>query len=386
DYFPLKAIIDLLFFFQLLRILQLIVVQCRADVFFLDWERPANGGKAGASAADSGGGAIGGKAAGGGASVWRQLFVANEWNELQAARRTDRRFTLMWLTFLLLGLDLQYTATSQPDLADLDAGRLNPALRFASTTFWWLMLGLGQWLWRWAVAERYLGEPPEQRFIDMATMAKISTVILDERYHGYYLHCRSPYPRAEVSMAEMVAQLSKEEAGLTTDRGLHACPPDLQTFELFVTDTWRRKYDRLYAAVLQPYDGGAARWRSTWGGPVAGGHGGNGSGNGGNGRSGAGGGGGGTGSGSGGGISCLMCQCGQQTAPTERMVAAARDLSMFVQGFVEQGYAREELRLSYREPAWWDRLLGAPPDMRQLQRSPCILYPDRRSDFARLTF
>ena len=26
-------------------------------------------------------------------------------------------------------------------------------------------------------------------------MAKVSVLILDERYHGWYLHCRSPYPR-----------------------------------------------------------------------------------------------------------------------------------------------------------------------------------------------
>lgn len=26
-------------------------------------------------------------------------------------------------------------------------------------------------------------------------MAKVSVLILDEKYHGWYLHCRSPYPR-----------------------------------------------------------------------------------------------------------------------------------------------------------------------------------------------
>lgn len=33
------------------------------------------------------------------------------------------------------------------------------------------------------------------RFVDLATMAKISVLILDEKFHGWYLHCRSPYPR-----------------------------------------------------------------------------------------------------------------------------------------------------------------------------------------------
>lgn len=36
------------------------------------------------------------------------------------------------------------------------------------------------------------------RFVDLATMAKVSVLILDEKYHGWYLHCRSPYPRVSV--------------------------------------------------------------------------------------------------------------------------------------------------------------------------------------------
>ena len=34
------------------------------------------------------------------------------------------------------------------------------------------------------IAERFLGEPPERLFIDFCTIAKISVVVLDEKYHG----------------------------------------------------------------------------------------------------------------------------------------------------------------------------------------------------------
>lgn len=37
-----------------------------------------------------------------------------------------------------------------------------------------------------------------RRFVDLATMAKVSVLILDEKYHGWYLHCRSPYPRVSI--------------------------------------------------------------------------------------------------------------------------------------------------------------------------------------------
>lgn len=36
-------------------------------------------------------------------SVWRTILVANEWTELQCTRKTDIRFTLFFLGFVLLG-------------------------------------------------------------------------------------------------------------------------------------------------------------------------------------------------------------------------------------------------------------------------------------------
>lgn len=31
------------------------------------------------------------------------------------------------------------------------------------------------------------GEPPERLFVDFCTIAKISVIVLDEKYHGYYV-------------------------------------------------------------------------------------------------------------------------------------------------------------------------------------------------------
>lgn len=32
-------------------------------------------------------------------------------------------------------------------------------------------------------------------------MAKVSVLVLDEKYHGWYLHCRSPYPRVSFDLS-----------------------------------------------------------------------------------------------------------------------------------------------------------------------------------------
>lgn len=55
--------------------------------------------------------------------------------------------------------------------------------------------------------------------------------------------------KADVAMDTMSEQLDKEEAGLTTDRGLEGCVPGVQAFELFITATFRKKYDKVCCSL-----------------------------------------------------------------------------------------------------------------------------------------
>lgn len=58
-------------------------------------------------------------------SVWRTLFVANEWNELQTLKRISIAFTVLWIAFFMRGLGLEYLATGQPNSKDLSSGPTN---------------------------------------------------------------------------------------------------------------------------------------------------------------------------------------------------------------------------------------------------------------------
>ena len=46
-------------------------------------------------------------------------------------------------------------------------------LRFANTTFFWLLISYGQYLLKYLVYEQFFVEPPEQLFIDFCTIAKV---------------------------------------------------------------------------------------------------------------------------------------------------------------------------------------------------------------------
>jgi meckelin len=95
-----------------------------------------------------------------------------------------------------------------------------------------------------------MSEPPEQVFIDVCTIAKVSLFALQERYWGFYVHCRSPYPQADDSMEEIVNHLKQEEAGLMVERTLDGGPPNVQSFEIFVTDELRKRYDNVFLSSL----------------------------------------------------------------------------------------------------------------------------------------
>ena len=89
-------------------------------------------------------------------------------NTRQNTRKTDSTFTIFFVLFLFVGCDLQYVATPQPNINDLSVGDVNPVLRFAHTTLWFLIIEAAQLLWNWAIWERYVDEPLPQMFRDVS--------------------------------------------------------------------------------------------------------------------------------------------------------------------------------------------------------------------------
>lgn len=84
------------------QVLGMVWRQSHADVFLIDWES-AHGtllGKEGAPEAEAP------------VSVWRTIFVANELNELQAARLTRPSLSLVLVLTFMLGLDFERCAQS----------------------------------------------------------------------------------------------------------------------------------------------------------------------------------------------------------------------------------------------------------------------------------
>ena len=127
------------FALKLIDVFHVILLQCSYDIFFIDWERPKANADRDPEASLVGGSmtrpilppirppTAAGKKPGVTAvqmdkpmkdaldsqnmvSCWRTLFVANEWNELQAYRKTSVTLQLVFALFLLKVINLEELA------------------------------------------------------------------------------------------------------------------------------------------------------------------------------------------------------------------------------------------------------------------------------------
>lgn len=178
--------------------------------------------------------------------------MANEWSELATVRRVSTALTYVSLSLILVSLNQRWVASPRPTTSDLsvdESQNLNPALQFAVAAFWFLILVIGQLAYVYLIAERFIEPSPVLRFVDLCTVAKISMVVLDERYHGFYLHCDAPYDFADGDMRQLVLSLTDEAGTVRAGRGLIGAPADAQdaqAFELFLPMVWRRLFDSFY--------------------------------------------------------------------------------------------------------------------------------------------
>ncbi|KAJ3285757.1 Meckelin [Borealophlyctis nickersoniae] len=211
--------------------------QCTSAVFFLDWEKSRGRLLTVANEQTPRPAPV---------SVWRTIFMANHWTSLQTCRRINVELSLIAMYFILSGLGLRYTATSQPNLKDLSPGPTHPILIFAIDSMIWVALVSIQFLYRVILHDRFY-KNRLLNFIDILSLSNVSLLVFDETCHGYYVHGRSVHPNADTDVGELNANLRKEESDMVPRRGLQ--DTDQQSFELFAQRNLRTTFDKIYGQV-----------------------------------------------------------------------------------------------------------------------------------------
>jgi meckelin len=235
DYTLFRTLLVYTFFAKAIELFSMLIRQATADIFLIDWESPRSSDPESGIKKSS-------------VSVWRKLFITNEWNDLQKEQSISIELTLFLILFFLRGLSLEYLATQQPSVTNLDssAAPINIVLRFAVTTFFWLAICYAQLILQRLVYARFVHDQAAN-FVDLVSAANISVLVLDEPYHGYYIHGRTVHEHADTSMEEMREQLLKEQLGLVKPRGLSG---DNEAFEVYFSRDFRTRYDEIFTTRL----------------------------------------------------------------------------------------------------------------------------------------
>lgn len=124
----------IVFMLQALNLTKRLSDQCKVEIFFLDWEQakiaPAENLYDHPKQVP--------------VSVWRSIFMSNEWAKLQTFRFCNIEFCLIGVLILLEGLRWKNGGTAKPNLNDLSDGTLNPILLFSMDIICWIIFVIGQ--------------------------------------------------------------------------------------------------------------------------------------------------------------------------------------------------------------------------------------------------
>ncbi|CAF4599618.1 unnamed protein product [Rotaria sp. Silwood1] len=227
-----KILFIVSFILKTIDIIHLIIQQTTIDIFFIDWERPKSVNSNTVSA-------------------WRTCFVANEFNEIQTFRRIHVPFHLFFALFLLKVINLENIALVDTNIILFPSSpAANYTMEYDSVfrigTAFLVLLGTAfiQYFVYIIIYQRLIGDKI-LNFVDLCSVSNISVFILDQNYHGYYIHGRSPHGIADVNIRDMLMNLERESKSMSSTRGLQANSTE-QIFIMKINRIFRAQYDLLF--------------------------------------------------------------------------------------------------------------------------------------------
>ncbi|CAF1256162.1 unnamed protein product [Adineta steineri] len=224
----IKFFLIISFVLKTIDIIHLIVRQTRIEIFFMDWERT--------------------KIDYHKISVWRTNFVANEFNEIQTYRRINVTLKLFFVLFFLKVVNLEslscvnneFTLSTSPT----NCTEYNPIFRTGIGFITLSGTSIIQYLAFTLFYQRIIADKIIN-FIDLCSVSNISVFILDQYYHGYYIHGRSPHGKTDVNIKEIIMNLHREENQTIGTRGLQD-NSDEQIFIMKINRNFRKQYELLF--------------------------------------------------------------------------------------------------------------------------------------------
>ena len=176
--------------------------------------------------------------------AWRLLHVANQFHALECRRNISFYFGYCFLLMLYYFKDIgwQYGEQHVPIPKPVEYAENNYILRHCITTSVIGIVGACMFLFRFLV---HCWLPyKETEFVDLCSVANISVFILNEKLHGYYVHGKSIYGKADLNLWQLYQNLDSEGQNIQKERGISN--EDQQDFEMYISVQMREIYEGLF--------------------------------------------------------------------------------------------------------------------------------------------
>ena len=242
----IEPILITAFCMQTINIAYKLYSQIHVDIFFIDWERPRPG-KNEMNKKDKEE-----------VSIIRTLFVANEWRELQTARKLSPVVLFFILMICIKVIGFENWTTNEPELrVDVDqtltnSSQVDLTMRIAVICLLYLVITFVLWMLFYLLYMRFVGDQVDN-FVDFCSLSNVSVLILSDLQFGYYIHGASVHGFAHVDLLQLYQQFQREENNLCSTRGLEP-NSSIQTFEIALTMKFRAEFDRILQLMLNPKD------------------------------------------------------------------------------------------------------------------------------------
>ena len=153
-------------------------------------------------------------------------MLVNEFNRISLYRKTKLEITLIIVSPFLF-------SRKRESFVEL----------FASSFFYFALSHILQYAWNFFITERFIREPVIQRYIDLSTLANISTIILTDQFNGYLLYTRSP------TSLDSLEDFSFRKNSL----GLEGAPSGCQVFEVHLSQDFINTFNQVSRSSSEFY-------------------------------------------------------------------------------------------------------------------------------------
>ncbi|VDO86550.1 unnamed protein product [Schistosoma margrebowiei] len=188
-----------------------------------------------------------------GISVWRTIYVANEWNEIQTYRKTSCLITIACVLILMqvIGLENLASSDAKSNIVLNSYEYQSPQsriFRIALILSIFSVIGIIQWLFSITLWERCFSDKLRS-FADLCSVANVSVFLFAQSNFGYYIHGHSPTGRSDVDLGGITQMLSIENEGIAPKRGITPDSND-HTYRMALPSGLRQTFNRLYTPLL----------------------------------------------------------------------------------------------------------------------------------------